>query len=297
MPEQNTEPERANYSAPVAGRIIAYLFASVIGVAIFQFIGIIISGVPLEQLGNLVGVNGKATLILTVWGLIPVLFFTYVFRRNVDKASFASLGISIKGRGRDILAGLIVAVLVFGIGLFFMIKTGNIALSVCKISSGNLLIYFVTFIFVAISEELMVRGYVLNNLLAVANKYVALFISALIFALLHSLNAGLTWLAMVNLFLAGMLLGSAYIFTKNLWFAVSLHLFWNFIQGPLLGFKVSGNITESYFCALPSGKQYLSGGDFGFEGSVVCSVLCLVFTAAIVFYYEQKARRTSQITN
>lgn len=297
MPEQNTEPERANYSAPVAGRIIAYLFASVIGVAIFQFIGIIISGVPLEQLGNLVGVNGKATLILTVWGLIPVLFFTYIFRRNADKASFVSLGISIKRKGRDILAGLIVAALVFGIGTLILIETGNIELTVCEISAESLLVYFATFILVSVSEELMVRGYVLNNLLAVANKYIALFISAVIFALLHSLNAGLTWLAMVNLFLAGVLLGSAYIFTKNLWFAFSLHLFWNFIQGPLLGYKVSGNTTDSYFCSLPSGNQYLSGGDFGFEGSVVCSVLCLLFTLVIVFYYEQKARKTSQITN
>lgn len=297
MPEQDTKPERANYSASVAARIIFYLFASVIGMAVFQFLGIIISGVPIEQLGKLDGVNGKATLILTVWGLIPVLFFTYVFRRNVDKASFVSLGISIKGRGRDILAGLIFAVLVFGVGSLFMIKSGNIELTVCEISFSNLLVYFVTFILVAISEELMVRGYVLNNLLAVTNKYLSLFISSIVFALLHSLNAGLTWLAILNLFLAGVLLGSAYIFTKNLWFAVSLHLFWNFIQGPLLGYKVSGNTTESYFCALPSGKQYLSGGDFGFEGSVVCSVLCLLFTLVIVFYYEQKARKESQITN
>ena len=294
MPGQNIKQERTNSSALVAGRIIAYLFASVIGVAVFQFLGIIISGIPLEESGNLVNSDGKAKLIFTILGLIPVLFFTYVFRRNLDKASFVSLGISIRGRGRDILAGLIVALLVLGGGTLIMVKTGNIELSVCEISSGNLLVYFVTFIFVAISEELMVRGYVLNNLLAVANKYVSLFISAVIFALLHSLNTGLTWLAMLNLFLAGMLLGSAYIFTKNLWFAISLHLFWNFIQGPLMGYNVSGNITESYFCAIPAGKQYLSGGDFGFEGSVVCSVLSLLLTLAIVLYYEQIAKKKVQ---
>lgn len=188
----------------------------------------------------------------------------------------------------DWLAGLVIAVLIIGGGSFILQVLGYVDIKKLEANYGVLGLNFLLFIVVSLTEEISMRGYVLNNLLSVMNRYAALAITAVLFALMHGLNANMTWLSMLNLFLAGLILGATYIFTKNLWFPISLHLFWNFLQGPVLGYNVSGNVTESLFSAVPNGNTIISGGDFGFEGSIVCSVLIVIVTAGIFYYYEKK---------
>ncbi len=79
---------------------------------------------------------------------------------------------------------------------------------------------------------------------------------------------------MLNLLLAGMLLGASYLYTKNLCFPISLHLFWNWIQGPILGYDVSGSHSESSMLTLHLPENnVLNGGAFGFEGSLIAQYL------------------------
>jgi membrane protease YdiL (CAAX protease family) len=141
----------------------------------------------------------------------------------------------------------------------------------------------------------LMRGYILNNLMTGMNKYLALLLSSSIFGLLHLLNDGVTVLAMVNLILAGILLGSSYIFTKNLWFPISLHLFWNFFQGPVLGYSVSGMKVNPIFTLSSTGNELFTGGEFGFEGSIVCTVLLVTATAAVIGYYGKKTAAAKEV--
>jgi len=272
---------------PVALRIFLYIIAILIGIGIFQVPAYMLAGYSPGEIAKATEAVSPTQVLISFWGLVPLFLFTWIFRRYIDDQRFSSLGLAIKGRGRDLLLGLGVAIVLYAIGSLVLGLTGNIQFEKMGISTQTLLLNFGLFITVAIMEELMVRGYILNNLLSVMNKYLALAISAVIFAAMHGLNSGITWLAMLNLFLAGVLLGCTYIFTKNLWFAMSLHLFWNFIQGPLLGYKVSGQVTESFLSAKPLGNPLLSGGDFGFEGSVVCTILCAALALVIILYYEK----------
>jgi hypothetical protein len=137
---------------------------------------------------------------------------------------------------------------------------------------------------VSLSEELLFRGYILNNLLMSGKRYNALILSSVIFALFHSINPNLTLLAFVNIFLAGMLLGSSYIFTQNIWFPLSLHLFWNFFQGAVFGYPVSGHEIDSLFSFQPLGKNLLHGGEFGFEGSMICTIFVSFTVVALLIY-------------
>jgi len=70
-------------------------------------------------------------------------------------------------------------------------------------------------------------------------KPIALVVSAILFSIMHGQNPAFDYLAFINLFLAGVMLGLPYIFNKNLWFPIALHFSWNFFQS-LFGFKVSG---------------------------------------------------------
>ena len=290
MPEQTLAPIRKR-KMPVALRIILYLIAFFVGTGLIQYLGILVSGISLEELGASNKMDTGTHLILGLWGLIPLVFFTYIFRKYMDGKSIMSLGFSVKGRGTDFLAGLLVAVVIIVIGSLILQFLAYVEIKEHSAGFSVMALNLLLFLLVSISEEVAIRGYVLNNLLTVMNRYAALGISALIFALMHGVNPNLTWLAMLNLFLAGIVLGAAYIFTQNLWFPVSLHLFWNYFQGPVLGYNVSGQTTDSLFLASPQGNPILSGGEFGFEGSIVCTFLIILVSLGILAYYEQKKKR------
>ncbi len=281
-------PAKQDTRLHVVLRIFLYLLAFFIGTGIFQLIGVLIAGIPLEELNGFDASNTNYHLILSLWGLVPLAFFTYIFRKNLDRKSILSLGFSLRGRGLDWFAGCAVALVIIGGGAFILNLAGYVKVEFLAFDYKMLALNLLVFLCVSLTEEVVMRGYVLNNLLEVTNRYVALCISAFLFAIMHGLNPNLSWLAMLNLFLAGIILGATYIFTQNLWFPISLHLFWNFLQGPILGYNVSGQKTESVFKATPKGNSIISGGEFGFEGSVVCSVLIVLFTVAILVYYERK---------
>jgi len=88
--------------------------------------------------------------------------------------------------------------------------------------------------------------------------------------------------------LAGILLGSTYIFTKNLWFPISLQLFWNFFQGPVFGYPVSRQKIDSLLTNKTIGNETMSGGKFGFEGSILCTIITIVSIILIMIYYNKK---------
>jgi uncharacterized protein len=144
---------------------------------------------------------------------------------------------------------------------------------------------------VAVSEETVFRGYILNNLAQSVNKWVALGISALLFALFHAGNPGITQLALLNLFLAGLLLGLNYLYTQNLWFAIMFHFSWNFFLGPVLGYEVSGLPLNSLLQQSIQGPDWITGGEFGLEGSVLDGIFSIVsFTLLLVIYRRHSAQ-------
>jgi hypothetical protein len=123
------------------------------------------------------------------------------------------------------------------------------------------------------------------------NKYIALIVSALLFSLLHAGNPNVDMFALANLFLAGILLGISYVYTKNLWFPIALHLSWNLFQ-TLFGFNVSG--IDSYHLIEISiiENNLLNGGLFGFEGSIF-SIIFQVITIILIVWYYQKNKDSS----
>lgn len=205
----------------------------------------------------------------------------YLVRRTIDRQSFASLGISIVGQRRSVLVALAAVAIILGLGTAFLVALNAIEVGWNEFSFSNQIMLLIMFLLVGCYEELLFRGYILNNLMTVTNKYIALLISAILFALFHLANDSITLLSTVNLVLAGVLLGVPYILTKNLWFPILFHSFWNYVQGGILGYKVSGLSLNSLFYVTPLDSSVLSGGNFGFEGSLVCTILLV---GAIVLF-------------
>ena len=148
----------------------------------------------------------------------------------------------------------------------------------------SIILYLALFIVVSFHEEIMMRGYVLNNLMQSMNRYVALSISSVIFMSIHLLNPNVNFLSVINLFLAGIVLGIYYIHKPNLWLPIGMHLTWNFFQGPIFGFEVSGIETKSIIGKSIKGNEIITGGAFGFEGSIIATILIVT----MILYLDKK---------
>ncbi len=117
-------------------------------------------------------------------------------------------------------------------------------------------------------EELLFRGYPFQRIWR-KHRLGAVLFSSFIFAALHAGNNAFSPLAMANIFLAGILLALAYARYERLWFPIGIHLGWNLLSGPVLGYNVSGYVSgASLLRTAGSGTSWLTGGSFGIEGSV-----------------------------
>lgn len=215
----------------------------------------------------------------------------FLFRRNIDRQPIVSMGFQRKGYGSHAAAGFFLGVLLLTLGSLLLVLLRFLFFTGVQFSATGLLQSLLLFIVVAFTEEIAFRGYILNNLMQSMNKWVALGVSALLFALFHASNAGVSPLALLNIFVAGILIGINYVFTRNLWFAIFLHFSWNFFQGPILGFEVSGLPLEGLFQQTLKGPDLLTGGVFGFEGSLVCLVLNTMACVLLGSYYAGYRRK------
>ena len=117
------------------------------------------------------------------------------------------------------------------------------------------------------------------------NKWVVIIVSSVIFSLMHSGNPSMGWLSYLNLFLVGLLFAYMFVKSKNLWLSIGYHITWNYFEGPVLGFQVSGLDQSSMYTVKNVGSNMVTGGNFGPEaGIIVTLVVFLGFVYLWKFY-------------
>lgn len=262
-------------------------------VVLFIFIGLygtLVSGGLSLVLGVEARHPGVIGYILVETSMLLAVLTAAVLLLRLERRPFSDLGLSVKGHAKGLWDGFFMAALLYlaGFGISFIL--GEVEVIGFQFKPLELLGSWVFFLLVALFEEILMRGYILGRLLHTGlNKFLSLFISAALFAFMHIFNPEIDFLPMLNLLLAGMMLGASYLYTRNLCFPISLHLFWNWIQGPILGYQVSGNdFTTSLLTLRMPEENVLNGGAFGFEGSLICTVLMIVFTILIVWWGEKR---------
>lgn len=266
-------------------RIIGLILPYIIIIGLSQFFGYHLAQVPLD----------KPDYVLSTWQQLIISFFTFLgttlliwlFMKYVDKEKFSSTGLELTNRWPDIWFGIGLGLGIMVLAIFSFIISGQITFYKMTFDILELIYILLIFVFVAISEELLFRGYILKNLMQSFNKYLALFISAIIFSLMHGMNPNISTFNLFGLFTAGLALGATYIYTQNLWFPISFHFSWNFFQS-LLGFNVSGRDIYSLLEIKIPNANISNGGQFGFEGSVFAPIIELILVFSVVYYYKKK---------
>jgi membrane protease YdiL (CAAX protease family) len=213
-------------------------------------------------------------------GLVSFFAFTgsvYLARRWFDRRSFVSLGL---GWDRRAWRELIFGVLINGLMIAIIFATEwalgwlqfeAFAWQTQTISSvfWRSTLMLATFIMVGWGEELLSRGYWLQNLKDALNMKWAVLLSSAAFAILHWSNPNHSWQATWGLFLAGLILAFGYVRTRRLWLPIGMHIGWNFFEGTVFGFAVSGTQSFSLIEHTVEGPDIWTGGAFGPEAGLV----------------------------
>lgn len=226
-------------------------------------------------------------LIMNVFDCVGTFLVLWIFMKLVDREHFLELGFYTKNRLNEfilgIIAGLIIMVLAYGI----LIYSGQISFTKFNFNMEEIIISILVFTIVAFVEESLFRGYILKNLMLSVNKYIAIILSSVLFSLLHYFNPNVSSFSLFELFLAGVVFGLAYLYTRNLWFPIALHLSWNLFQS-YVGFNVSGQDFYSIIEFKYNQENFWNGGAFGFEGSYLAIIADLLLAILIVKYYNAR---------
>ena len=263
---------------------IIFIFLGVIIFIVASFLGLDSEEVPaaliLQQLLSFIAVTGSV----------------YIARRWLDKKSFESLGLKLNQQALfDILAGIGIAFVQMGFIYILMLSLNWLTFEgfawefdPINVVVTGVLTFFVVFLFVGWNEELLSRGYHLQTIASGTNLFWGVIISSAVFGALHLGNPSATWVSTAGIFFAGIYLAYGYIRTKQLWLPIGLHIGWNFFEGVVFGFPVSGLDIYALTRIEVTGPELWTGGPFGPEAGLI--VLPSLLLGAGLIYWFTKSR-------
>jgi len=226
------------------------------------------------------------------------LLATWTARRFLDRRSFQSLGL---GLDRRSLADLISGVLMAGLGMTIIYLSlrglGYLHLQPAPpIGSPSMALRWIAAMILlslaSFQEELLFRGYYLQNLVEGLNRPLAIFLTSVVFGALHLANPGASLSAMMGTALAGALFAYAWFASGRLWLPAGLHIGWNIFEGIVFGFPVSGLDLPKILHPVIDGPTWITGGEFGPEAGLVL-IPSLGALAVLIRIYGARLRRES----
>ena len=206
----------------------------------------------------------------------------WILLRLLDRRSFRTLGLWFyDGWGRELLWGLAGGLGLMSVLVGALVALGQVHLSFASLDARSVLLGLgwnvVVFFGAAAGEEILFRGYPFQRLVESWGAFAAVFVLSALFGWGHLSNPSATPLSTANTVLMGILLALAYLKTRALWFPIGLHFSWNFVMAAVYSLPVSGIVVQrQLLVATISGPDWLSGGNYGPEGSVLTTAVALL---------------------
>ncbi|HEM6156101.1 TPA: CPBP family intramembrane glutamic endopeptidase [Streptococcus suis] len=237
--------------------------------------------------------NAFVTLSLELLAFAFISLAIILWARFVEKSPWLGLGIRKKGAFKDFILGWGIGAAMLITCVLLMWGFGAIQVTSFQFSAnlvGEFLILVLAWSIQGTTEELLTRGWMFSSLAAKHNIPVGILVSSLFFTFLHLGNDGISLIPLLDLTLFAILACLVMLKTDNLWVIGGLHAAWNCFQGNVFAFPVSGTQAGQAFIAVEtSGPDWLSGGAFGVEGSIIS----LLIQAGIITWLAYELYFTS----
>ena len=224
--------------------------------------------------------------------LVFAVLVGWICGKFLEDLPFRALGFSFaKNWLKDLLLGFGLGAVSIGLAVLITAAFGGLSfnfnqshgISAILLTSA---VSFAVFAVAAAFEEAFFRGYILQTFLRANLVEFAVILTSILFAAAHLQNSSANYISSINTCLAGFWFGVAYLKTRNLWFPFGLHLIWNWMQGAIFGIEVSGNITlvtAPLLREIDVGPAWLTGGEYGIEGGIGCTV-ALIFSTVLIWF-------------
>lgn len=237
----------------------------------------------------------QGMFITQVLGIIALFSTLFITLKVLEKKRFKDIGLtSMIKNWKGLIWGLILGAASMIIIFIMLLSTGDITLENSLLNphlSKNTMWGILLFIIVAINEETMCRGYIFNTLNQMGKPWVSAAISSGVFAALHLLNPNVKLIGILNIFLVGMLFAYMYIRTNSLWMPIGYHFTWNYFQGSVFGFAVSGTTDAQGIYNIASIKENIfTGGSFGPEAGILATVVLILGFVVVWKLTNQQVR-------
>lgn len=232
-------------------------------------------------------------LYYELFSFVIILFLFIFWVKVIEKNALSSLGFVKRNWLKYLVWGILLSLLQMGV-IALVYQVGGIgSFELNELSLEPILFILGLFPFWLLqggTEEVATRGWLLTRIAARTNLPLAIVISSSLFGILHMGNAGVTFLSVLNIILDGVLAALLFIYTDSIWLVVAQHGTWNYVQGNLLGFQVSGTGADAsiFSFTMGDGPDWLTGGAFGAEGSIITTLVLLL---SVVMVYRLGERR------
>ena len=236
----------------------------------------------------------KKDLLLLLLNLLSFSFISLLvfFRvKVIEKRSLSYIGFNKNNYIKKYSFGFLIGLIMMSVIVLILLSFGYISIEKDPIqpigvaSLSSILVILFGWIIQGATEEILTRGWLLDVLITKYNIGFGLFISSILFGVLHLANTNVNYIAVINIILVGVFYGLYVIKTNDLWAVCGMHTAWNFAQGNLFGFEVSGlNVSVGSLIDLNLvGNDVITGGIFGPEAGIVATFVVLVSILILLF--------------
>ena len=241
----------------------------------------------LEEIFSFSGTSNLADEAFCLF--LSIFLMTKISKLKIEQLGFTKDNIVfsyLKGALFGTLQIFTVFFIIFGLKAIDVYYVGNISILL-------LIKVFIIFIFQALLEEILFRGYLMPFFSKVIGIKFTITLLSFLFTCIHLFNPNLDVIGLANVFLAGVTFSLIYYYTGNLWLVGAMHTLWNFILGFIVGSQISGIITyNSVFFSIPvENKDLISGGVFGFEASIVTTIVELTISLFVIYLIKKEKNK------
>lgn len=250
-----------------------------------------------NQLSSLIDTPLEQAVLL-VLAFAPLFIILWLWLALFEKRPLWTIGLERRGAVPNYLRGFLVGVVMFVVAIGLTGALGYIAFEEGDpqrqglAALGGVLLILVGWFVQGPAEEALTRGWLLPVIGARYKPIWGIVISSISFAVYHSLNPNLNPIAVLNLFLFGIFTAFYALYEGGLWGVFGLHTAWNWAQGNLFGFEVSGTLPagSTLFNFMEVGPDVITGGPFGPEGGLAVTVV-LVLSGGVVWWLSLRREK------